>query len=232
MTRKALLAKIKAMLAMTVENGCTEAEALAAMTIARKWMAEHDLTDEDFTFGGEQVRAEKKRQEDRNRIRFFMLQAVAKFCNCEGWTDYGRDDVVICGLESDTVFAHWLLDTLEYFVLRELAAFLARTRTRNSPSVRRIESNGFVMGCAARIVQRLDELTPKAAIGRGLVVARNALIRRHMQELGIKLKPDNLGHQRVDNSAYDAGLRAGDGAQFNRPLNGGAAVKEIGDLSW
>lgn len=234
MTRKALLAKVRALLSKTVANGCTEAEALAALTKARAMMAEHDLTDADFAFGGEEVRVEAKFKTDRDHARDYLATAVAAFCNCKCWSGFSHEETKFCGLESDTIFAHWLLDMLGDFVGRELANYLERTWTPHSPSIRRTESNGFVTGCTGRIAQRLRELTPEppSGNGRGLVVARNALIDRHMQALGIILKRPRSRLHRIDNRARRAGAAAGENAQFNRPLNDGEAVKQLGDDTW
>ena len=43
--REGLFAKVRALLAKTVENGCTEAEAMAALELARRLMAEHEITE-------------------------------------------------------------------------------------------------------------------------------------------------------------------------------------------
>ena len=42
--RDAILARIRALLAKTVANGCTEAEAVAAAELAAKLLAKHNLT--------------------------------------------------------------------------------------------------------------------------------------------------------------------------------------------
>ncbi len=235
MTRKALLRIVRALLSKTVENGCTEGEALAALTKARAMMAEHDLTDADLSFGGEGVNTEAKYKSDRDHARDWLAVAVAGFCNCRVWAGFSYEETKFCGLESDTAFAHWLLDMLGDFVTRELAAYLKATWTPKAPRVRRLESNGFVMGCTGRISDRLRELTPKAPAGgngRALVVARNALIDRHMKETGIDLKRPRGRLHRLDNRANRAGAAAGEHAQFNRPLNGGEAVQAIEDNQW
>ncbi len=231
MSRKALLEKIKALLAKTVANGCTEAEALAALEKARAMMAEHEVTEADLSFGGEEVRAQAKRQEDRDRTRLFLAPAVGDFCGCKSWSGGGRDNIIFCGLESDTVFAHWLLDMLGDFVARELKAYLRATWKPGMPTVRRVESNGFVLGCVGRIVQRLRELTPKpprGGQGRGLVVARNALIDAYLRGRSITLRRDRHRTGASDNGAYGAGIAAGDHAQFNKPVNAGGPVLAIG----
>lgn len=231
MTRKAMLRIVRALLSKTVANGCTEGEALAALTKARELMAEHDLTDADLSFGGEGVHVDAKVKPDCDRVRDFLATAVAAFCNCRVWSGFSRDETRFCGLESDTAFAHWLLDMLGDFVTRELAAYLRVTWTPKAPSVRRLETNGFVIGCTGRIAERLRELTPEQTrgAGRGLVVARNALIDRHMQELGIELQRPRGRLHRLDNRANRAGAAAGEHARFSKPLNGGNPMLAISE---
>jgi Protein of unknown function (DUF2786) len=226
--RKRLLAKIRALLQKTVDNGCTEAEAMAALDLARRLMDEHEVSETEVA-DGEAIQTETVQKSDRNNVRNYLAPAVGRFCGCRSWTDGGRETIVFCGLESSTVFAHWLLDTLEAFVLRELAAYLRRTWTPQSPSVRRVESNSFVIGCAGRIVRRLDELTPKPAPGRGLVVQRYALIDAFMKARGIRLRYDPLGRRgAADDRATQAGWDAGKHAQFNKPVGDGDEPRAIG----
>jgi len=233
--RKALLAKVRALLAKTVENGCTEAEAMAALAKARELMDEYDLTDTDLAFGGEEVKAEERNVADRHRIRDYLATAVGTFCQCKAWSGMTYEHVTFCGLDSDTVFAHWLLDTLADFVDRALQDYLRSTWRPGMPSVRRTETNGFVIGCCSRIVQRLRELAPRpprTSTGRDLVVARNALIERKLNELGLRLRRVRGGSKRTNNDAFAAGRRKGDAAQFNRPINEGGPVQRIGDETW
>ncbi|MGY3535369.1 DUF2786 domain-containing protein [Bradyrhizobium sp. USDA 4452] len=228
-TRAAMIAKIKALLAKTVENGCTEGEALAALEKARAMMAEHAIGDDDVNFGGEQCIRDSTSQDDRDRIRQSLATGVAAFCECRTWTGPGFEQINFCGLEGDVGFAHWLLDTLAAFVRRELAAYLRATWAPTMGRVRRLETAGFVGGCCRRIAERLHELAPKPAPGNGrdLVLAKGALIDRTMQDLGIKLR-DTFHRKRIDRTADAAGERAGDHAQFNRPVDGCAPMGMIG----
>lgn len=209
---------VKALMMKTVANGCTEDEALAALELARRMMDEESIDDTDLHFGGESVTAENVTRTDFDKIRNKLATSVGFFCGCRTWTG-AFDSITYCGLQSETLFAHWLLDMLAAFVEREAQNFLDRTRRRGMPRVRRIERGSFVVGCADRIAERLQQLTPKPVTGNGrsLIVAKNALIKAYMDERGIKLRePFKL--YRGNDAAYDAGVRAGDDAQFNRPV--------------
>lgn len=229
MNRAALIAKIKALLAKTVANGCTEAEAFAALEKARAMMAEYAIGDDDLSFGGEQCVREGRVAADRDRIRQSLAAGVAAFCECKTWTGPRFEQINFCGLEGDVGFAHWLLDMSADFVGRELALYLERTWKPGTPRVRRLESNGFVNGCCRRISERLAELAPKPKPGNGrdLVVAKAALIASTMADMGIKLS-DSWKSHRIDRRADAAGERAGDQAQFNRPVDGRGPIGAIG----
>lgn len=216
-TRAQLIAKIKALLSKTVENGCTEAEAMAALAVARRMMDQHEIDATDIAFGGESVTEEVKVKTDFEKIRDHLATPVGFFCGCQTWKRGMSDTIVFCGLQSEALFAHWLLDMLDDFVLRELDAYTLANRRR----LTRWERSSFIVGCTSRIAQRLRELTPKPKPGNGrdLVVAKNALVENYMKERGIKPRePFKLYN--LDDEAYDAGMLAGDKAQFNRPVDG------------
>ena len=46
--REGIIDKIKALLAKTTENGCTEEEELAALAKARAWIDAHEITDDEL----------------------------------------------------------------------------------------------------------------------------------------------------------------------------------------
>lgn len=212
--RASLIAKIQALLAKTVGNGCTEAEAIAALELARKLMDQHDVGDTDLAFGGEQAGIEARRVSDRDRIRNRLHVAVGRFCGCRAWQGT-FEELVYCGLVSKTIFAHWLLDTLADFVARELQTYLARTP--GVGRVRRRETEAFVEGCCARLCERLEELTPAAS---ELMALRDQLIEEKMATAGITLSRGRGRFRLLDGRAHGAGVAAGDQAQFNRPMGG------------
>src|SRR6266480_6076239 len=125
--RDELLAKIRGLLAKTTENGCTESEALAALSKARAWMDAHAVSEDELTLTREEkaiLRREPPGTKDPHRVKWHLLNSVAKFCDCQGWRKTHERTLVFCGLPSDAGFATWLLETLTAFVLDELTKFL------------------------------------------------------------------------------------------------------------
>lgn len=229
--KRKLIDKIKALLAKTMENGCTEHEALAALALARRLMTENDVGEDDIAFGGEQVAEETRVKVDHDEIRDKLVNGVAKFCGCAG---YGRRKahgyVSFVGLQSEAIFAHWLLDTLAAFVEREIAKYAASFGGRR---ITRIERVSFVIGCAGRIAARLIDLAPKQpkGSGRDLVLARSALINKFMVDNAIKLREPFRLYDKADEAALAAGTEAGNRAQFNKPIDGETEVRRINGRS-
>lgn len=220
--RQKLLAKIKALLSKTVANGCTENEAMAALTKARELMDEYEVTDTDLTFGGEEARIHREQKPDVDEIRARLVLAVGAFCGCKAFTA-GIDRLAYAGLYSDTVFAHWLLDTLDEFVKRELRTFL---EANPSPyRARRLEIRGFVYGCADRIAERLYGLARRTA-STELTIKKNALITAAMAASGIQLR-DRFRIRTINVKAEREGISAGNRATFDKPINEADKPKAI-----
>jgi hypothetical protein len=176
--REAIIAKVKALLAKTVANGCTEAEAFAALTMARAWMDAHEITEADFQLTKEEAAVIRAyaRPNDKYDIRFSLAMGVAEFTDCEYWRQRGiKRGEWTTTLDVD--FAHSLLATLEGFVRLELVNHLLGDQT--GAGERRRKINGFVDGCCTRINQRLHELVQQSKTiatsnGKALVVLKGA----------------------------------------------------------
>jgi hypothetical protein len=227
--RKTLLEKIKALLAKTVENGCTEFEMLSAMAKASELMAAHNVDQTDLAFGGEKMNFDDRDVKDPYRIRRGLAVAVSRFCDCECWSR-DKEKLTFCGLESDTVFAYWLLDMLAAFVNRETTKYIFKLGGGVRGRERKREYISFSAGCVSRINQRLDELRHRehaTGTGRSPIMSKQTMIGAAMRARGIRLKSRSLS-RKINSDAFSAGKVAGDGASFNRPVNGGAGVFAIG----
>ena len=233
MNRENLLDKIRALLAKTVENGCTEMEAMAAIDKARAMMDAYEVTEADLQLTKAEsavLRSEPAGSRDPHNIKWYLCSAVAGFCDCKAWR--GRNGgLVFCGLQSDAQFATWLLDSLALFVQGELTKHLMGNLAPKDE--RRFVINGFVSGCTGRISSRLEALTGQskaAAAGnsRALVVTKTAAIKATMEKAGIKLRSGRSSSRRLDGNSYRAGQSAGERASFGRPVTGQAAAPRLG----
>jgi Protein of unknown function (DUF2786) len=152
--REKLLDKVKALLSKTVENGCTEQEALAALAKARAMMDAYEIDDAELKLTKEEgavFRREPPGTRDPHGIKRQLATSVARFCGCKAWRDTRKEGapLVFCGIQSDAQLATWLLDHLAGFVQRELANHLINSLAVGGD--KRAVINGFVIGCAGRI---------------------------------------------------------------------------------
>jgi hypothetical protein len=220
--RAKIVTKIRGLLSKTAENGCTEAETLAALDKARAMMDAYEVTIEDCQLVGETANVFASIASDPNKIRLQLGTAIARFCDCKVWK-FATNQLNFCGLTADTELASWLLDTLANFVKRELRNFLATSELPKS--MRRYQITGFVMGACSRISKRLNDLVEQSKIqasgnGRALVIAKGALIDTKMTDLGLKFVSQRRRTQKIDRPSYAAGQSAGDRAGFGKPIDG------------
>ena len=230
--REGLLDKIRALLAKTVGSGCTESEALAALSKARAMMDAYAVGDDELSLTKEEkaiLRREPTDSKDPHRIKQHLATGVAQFCECTVWRDCGGL-LVFCGLRPDAQLATWLLDTLAAFVQAEIAGHLMGSVAEGRH--RRQVIAGFVHGCTERINQRLDELCKQSTSlassnTKALVVAKGAAVRAKLDELGIELRTSRSSCSAGDPSSYEAGKAAGERAAFGRPVSGHNATLRL-----
>lgn len=234
--RDNLIKKIKALLSKTVENGCTEAEAMNALAMAQAMMDTYDVSVDEIeqTKKEEAVREEMKDMRDPHHIRAHITVKISEFTNTKAWRNEFKSQKFkynFVGLRSDVDFALWLVEHLTLFVQRELKNYLwVHGHQSLEPASKRRVINGFVIGCCYRINQRLEELIEQGRFKRNenanaLVVVKNELIVRKMQEIGINLRKPRQRGAKCEPDGYAAGKAAGDRANFGRPVESGGQLR-------
>jgi hypothetical protein len=243
-----LVRRIKALLSKTIENGATEAEAMAALAKAQEIMQAHGLDQaavEAEAFVKDTFKA--KRQSRSYYWGLEIAYGVGVFTGTCAYTpNEDRESVVFAGRESDVAFATWLIDALDAFITRAAMAYVNdvdRSTTRRSwgatqpglfgsgelvvqkretvnERAKRIKD--FGLGVALRISQRLVELATAETKER----ARQA--KAELERDGMRFREGRGSRPNVgDKAAFNAGIAAGDKAAFNRPVNGGRGVLAI-----
>src|SRR5258708_3451547 len=100
-SRKKMLEKVKAILSKTMDNGCTESEAMAALAKARELMATYEIEESELSFIQEQEKViiYKTDPKDPYEIKSFLAVYIAKFTRCRVWTDKKNGDGInFCGM--------------------------------------------------------------------------------------------------------------------------------------
>ena len=223
--RQEIAAKVRALLAKTVDKGCTEQEAVAAAAKANELMdryqvdlSETELEEEGLARG----RAEGPESRKLN-VQDLIGWGIADYCEVKAWKthsgDYKRWRFVFFGLRSDVEFANWLLKGLEAFVWQKADEYGGSY----------FDKRNFAMGCADRITERLraevkarKQKPVTMSSGRDLVVVKQAIVQREFDKLGMRFRSCRSSSYCSGGSheARSAGYQAGDGASFGRPVGG------------
>lgn len=235
MQRKDVAARIRALLAKTVDKGCSEHEAMSAALKARELLERYQLELSDVELEAEGViqdTAERAEQRKIN-VQWEIGGAVADFCEVRVWyqssPDGGKRICTFHGLRSDVDFARWLVKALETFVWQQADAYALHEPGR---SARR----EFVLSCCERIRERLQLETDLRRLrsatvpttGRSVAVSKKGIVEREFQKLRIRIRGGGgFGCCGGGSDAAAAGRAAGGRAGFGRPVNGGGGVRAI-----
>jgi len=222
--RDALIGRLQKLSKFTVQNGCTEAEATAAMAKVAELMAEHNIQQTELSVRVEAAGCVKEMFTEIGRgysSLSGMTVAIGKLYNVKPWIEQGSSDALGLGFHVDTIsvtFFGLKLDVaaaiatseiITMAVQTELAKFTEQTkRSRQGKRERADLDASFRQGMSQRISQRLADLLPSQQTGTGLVVLKNQLVIQEFNKLGIHL---SSARQITggNSAAYAAGQAAG-----------------------
>ena len=232
MDRTKILAKIRNLLQMTQDNGCTEAEALTASEKVNALLTEYNLTLNDISDIQEKWgRRGKQGAKSANRPIFHpsvgCVPAIAKFCECIGYVS--GVNVVFFGTETNTEFAHYMLDMIKNMMeveYRKAEPTLKKQTRLHGKTLR----NSFMRGMGIRISERLLKLRDErdaavSATGNALVIVKDAELKKQWAATGTAIVI-NTTRSRIDSASFNEGKAAGDRVSLDRPL-GSRSNKKI-----
>jgi hypothetical protein len=224
--REGQLARIRALMARTVENGCTEAEAKAAANLVDKLLATYEVGLDELA-----VREQECIRLDLPLLHSpvkFAARAIAAFCDARTWVNTDTNNIVYLGLEIDCDVAEYLTLVFHRAIERETAQ-----ATAFSPEYALMDGEGrmawklsFAVGMAARLGERLTELKSgrdftARKTGFDLVVSKAAVVKEAWDSLGLVLGPARGGGTNLtDAGAYAQGRTAADGVAINQGVHG------------
>lgn len=221
MSNEAIIHRIRALLAKTTSNGCTEAEAMMAASKAAELMDQHDIQTIDL--GEKSVFVEFTRKNIRHDImKRRIAWAVTQYCGC--YMIFIDLDIRVMGRDIDVVMAEWLFDTLVEYVTRGLKTHMSGKHSLPSAQKTQIK-NGFIIGAANRIAERLTEMMKVRVVQSNALVlskgkeAKNAFVKKFTAEGGKingVMRPKKVYYSR---DSLSAGQEHGDRANLSRPLS-------------
>jgi hypothetical protein len=233
--RNRVKARIKALTEKTVQNGCTEAEALSAAAMVGRLLERYALTmDEIEVRASRCVQIEVPLGCQKRRPIDGCVPAIARFCDCKVWLsratktgETAQPHYIFFGLETDAVLARYLYEVIERAMATEVARFKAAKPALRSVLLRRASAS-FQHGVAARVAARLIEIraereahmAAQRVTGTALILAKHQVVEDAFGETGVKLVSSSALGQRRLMSAYREGWAAGERVNLNRPVDG------------
>ena len=220
-----LRTRIQGLRAKTIDNGCTEGEALAAAAKVAELLDRYDLSLSDVEI--REAPCERREYETHRKKRIPLddcIGAIADFCDCRVWREKnaaGEARYVFFGLRSDIEVAHYLTEVIDTAVRSELGRYKTSAEYQRFRHQDRHAANAsFALGMVASIADKLmamkagrDEVNN--GTGRGLVVLKAAVVDSELEKLDLKLRTVSSRSRMVSPSAYDAGGVAGASLAIN-----------------
>lgn len=232
-------AKILALMSKTLENGCTEAEAMMASKKVQEMLNKYQLSLSDIkireskcTTGSydTQLRAAAPTQH--------CVYGISKFTDTKAWlhTDVmqnGRIFYKFFGLEHDVLIAEYITKLCDWAIIYDGEDFKSSETYSITPKNKRSKVLlDFRIAMAQRIGAKLLEMKTSqearnASDGRSLVVVKGAVVTEEYAKLGLRLRSAKMGHQFSNAAAYAAGTAAGDRLNINPGVTQGTRRPEL-----
>ncbi|MDP1642753.1 MAG: DUF2786 domain-containing protein [Phenylobacterium sp.] len=231
MERQKIAARIRALLAKTVANGCTEAEAVAAAELAAKLLAQYELTLDDLELRSTPF-AQTMGQDvdDLGPQVWKVAAAIADLVGVRYWTTGAGVrpvQVTFFGFTHEVEIATYLLEICQHAMRGQLTR-LQRDVALLRRTVQAMRIRAFLDGMAERLAERIRALKPPPApAGTGLVVLRGELIDKALHVAGIELESSTGRSSRNLDPEYQAGRLAADRVGLKPGLRAGPAHGQL-----
>lgn len=216
--REKIAARIRALLAKTVENGCTEDEAVSAAAKAAEMLARYNLTVDEVQMRATPFERHTSRHEDAVADRLWKpASAIAVLTGAKQWTSAAGVwpiEITFFGFEHEVQTAHYLLAICTRAMQQQMdrqTAVYALLR----PEVRRRKVGAFLDGMADRLRERILDLVPPPVTGTGLIVLRDQLILDEMDRQGLEIRQARKPSSDRFDENYGDGRRAADKVALN-----------------
>lgn len=219
--REKLAARIRALKAKTVENGCTEAEALSAAEMLAKLLAQYNMTLDEAEMRASPFEGHKEKHDDEAGERLWKVaSAVADLTGARYWTSASGVfpvEINFFGFSHEVEVARYMLEICAHAMRGERARLARETWPRR---LKRRQVIPFMDGMADRLAERIRAMKPPAPTGKGLVVLHGQLIDLAMADVGLKLRNTSARSSRDWAEGYEDGRSAADRVSLNRGLTG------------
>ncbi|QTC88157.1 DUF7168 domain-containing protein [Brevundimonas pondensis] len=217
--REKAAARIRALRAKTVENGCTEAEALAAAEKLAQLLEDYNMTMDEADLRASPFAEQTHVGAGSVGLKLWKVAvAIARLTNTEQWRE--REDVnrlTFLGLSHEVEIATYLLALCERAMNTEAARHMHGTaRWTYGRRVGRLMP--FLDGMADRLQRRILSMIPPRPAGTGLIVLHKALVTEELARRGHELEDGGRPRRPIDGASYRAGQAAAERVALNPGL--------------
>lgn len=212
-----VIERIRGLRAKTVDQGCTEEEALAAADKVAELLDRYGLSLGETDLRGQAclgvgIDSQRKRSGPFDEA----VPAISNFCGCRSWSERAPDGTirsVFFGLPADVEAARYLHDRVAAALATETAAFQRSELYRERAGGARQKATasfqyGLVRGIGAKLDARKAERDARTfeTSGRDLVPVKASVVEDELARLGMAftMKESNRGRI-VLPDAYEAG---------------------------
>ena len=213
-----VIERIRGLRAKTIDQGCTEQEALAAADKVAELLDRYGLSLGEIDlrqqacqgFGIESTRKRSGALDE-------CLSSIAQFCDCRAWNEMseaGTIRSVFFGLPADVEAARYLYERVAMALQTETAAF-QKSHIYDEAGGGRAKSTrsfrwGLAGGIRTKLLQRKAERTETSikASGRDLVPVKESVVEEELAKLGLNLTSKSKRGQMVLVDAFEAGEAA------------------------
>lgn len=234
--KEKLIAKIKALLNRTIENGASLSEAEVALKKANELIAKYHITEFELKNFSQKEECEEVKIKFKRISKHIksLFGSVADAFECEYCfnTHFGT----LFGYKTDITIAEYIfnfvLSALEY----EISEYKKTYDYQDDISVYSPNKviNSFIGGFVAKIRQKLLELTKekedivRCATGTSLICLKKQALTTSFNLKHPNIKISVLKTAPSLSSAYRAGLESAENYNLNRPLETNGTQKLIG----
>jgi hypothetical protein len=224
-----LRTRIQGLRAKTIDNGCTESEALSAATKVAELLDRYDLSLTDVEI--REAPCERREYETQRKKRIPLddcIGSIAEFCDCRVWREKNSADetrYVFFGLRSDIEVAHYLAELVDAAVRSELGRYKTTAEYQRFRHQERHTANAsFALGMVASIADKLASMKAvrdavNNSAGRDLVVLKAAVVDTELEKLGLTLRTVRRASRMVTPTAYEAGGVSGASLPISPAIN-------------
>jgi len=221
--KEKIAARIRALLAKTVENGCTEDEAIEAARKAAEMLEKYNLTMDEVRLRESPFARHTEHHEDLVGERLWKVaSAISHLTGARHWTSRAGVhpvEINFFGFDHEVEVAKYLLEICAR-AMRQEHKRLRRSLAILTKEARRRKIIPFLDGMADSLHFRIKALKPAEPTGKGLIALRNELIDTAMKDAGIRLEDAKRRPSRDLEDSYRDGVRAGESVSLNRGVSG------------